>query len=319
MRLLPAASIDFSFMSASLKQSVLTQINQGQLNLAQSNMSQSALLQSALGFGLGLRPKHYEALLNEQRGCVDWLEVLTENYLIPGGKPLRYLARLREHYPMVMHGVSLSIAGNEPLNLDYLRAVRSLADQLETKWISDHLCWTGVDGINLHDLLPVPFTSDALRHIANRIAQVQDYLGRRILIENVSSYLSYRDSEMSEWAFLATLAQEADCLLLLDVNNVYVSGVNHGFDPLEFLNGVPKERVQQFHLAGHSKVGSYLIDTHDAPVVSEVWTLYAAAVDRFGAGSTMIERDANIPDLGDVLAELDNARQIAATTQAHAA
>jgi uncharacterized protein (UPF0276 family) len=278
-----------------------------------------ALLQPALGFGLGLRPAHYDALLDEHRGSVSWLEVLTENYLVPGGKPLHYLARLREHYPMVMHGVSLSIAGNEPLNVDYLREVRALADQLETRWISDHLCFTGVDGINLHDLLPVPFTGEALRHIAARISQVQDFLGRRILIENVSSYLTYRESEMSEWAFLSALAQEADCLLLLDVNNIYVSSVNHGFDPLTFLNGVPIERVQQFHLAGHSKVGAHLIDTHDAPIAPDVWQLYAAAVRRFGSGSTMIERDANIPELSELLAELDQARAIEKQTTACAA
>jgi uncharacterized protein len=279
----------------------------------------SSLAQPALGFGLGLRPQHYDALLNEHRGSVSWLEVLTENYLVPGGKPLHYLARLRAHYPMAMHGVSLSIAGNEPLNADYLREVRTLAGQLEARWISDHLCWTGVDNLNLHDLLPVPFTGEALRHIAARIAAVQDALGQRILIENVSSYLTYRESEMSEWDFLSALAKEADCLLLLDVNNIYVSSVNHGFDPLVYLNGVPVERVQQFHLAGHSKVDAHLIDTHDAPIVPEVWQLYAAAVRRFGSGSTMIERDANIPELPALLAELDQARNIAAQTQAQAA
>src|SRR5215831_156510 len=268
------------------------------------------LTQPALGFGLGVRPKHYEAFLGEHLGSVAWLEILTENYLIPGGKPLHYLMQLGEHYPLVMHGVSLSIAGNEPLNLDYLRSVRSLAERVKPRWISDHLCWTGVDGINLHDLLPVPFTGEALRHIAGRIGAVQDFLGRRILIENVSSYLAYRASEMTEWEFLAALAKEADCLLLLDVNNIYVSSVNHGFDPLEFINGVPTERVQQFHLAGHSKVGAHLIDTHDAPIVAEVWNLYAAAARRFGSGSTMIERDANIPELDELLRELDTARAI---------
>jgi len=273
----------------------------------------------ALGFGLGLRSKHYEALLGEHLGCVSWLEILTENYLVPGGQPLNYLARLREHYPMVMHGVSLSIASNEPLNVDYLREVRTLAERLQVKWISDHLCWTGVDGINLHDLMPVPFTAESLRHLATRIRAVQDFLGRRILIENVSSYLTYRASEMTEWQFLSALAEEADCLLLFDVNNVYVSSVNHGFDPIEFINGVPVERVQQFHLAGHSKVDAHLIDTHDAPVIPEVWALYAAAVRRFGAGSTMIERDDNIPELGELLVELNQARDIAQRVHARAA
>jgi len=281
-------------------------------------MSHSTL-PPALGFGLGLRPTHYEALLGEFRGCVSWLEVLTENYLVPGGKPLHYLARLREHYPLVMHGVSLSIAGQQPLDREYLRQVRSLADQLQVRWVSDHLCWTGIDGVNLHDLMPVPFTDEALRHIARRIGEVQDFLGRRILVENVSSYLSFRDSEMTEWEFLSALAREADCLLLLDINNVYVSSVNHGFDPLTYLNGVPVERVQQFHLAGHSKVGAHLIDTHDAPVSNEVWNLYEAAVQRFGAVSTMIERDANIPDLGELLAELDVAKITAGQINAAAA
>jgi len=277
------------------------------------------LTSSALGFGLGLRPAHYDDLLNKHRGQVSWLEVLTENYLVPGGKPLHYLARLRELYPMVMHGVSLSIASQDALNTDYLREVRTLADQLEARWISDHLCWTGVDGTNLHDLLPVPFTDEALRHIAKRIGQAQDILGRRLLIENVSSYLTYRESEMSEWEFLSALAHEADCLLLLDVNNIYVSSVNHGFNPIEYLAGVPAERVQQFHLAGHSKVGTHLIDTHDAPIIPEVWHLYGAAVRRFGSGSTMIERDDNIPALSELLAELDKARTIAEHAEAQAA
>jgi uncharacterized protein (UPF0276 family) len=276
-------------------------------------------LAPSLGFGLGLRPKHYEALLGEFRGSVDWLEILTENYLVPGGKPLHYLARFKEHYPLVMHGVSLSVASNEPFNKTYLSEVRHLADSVNPIWISDHLCWTGVDGINLHDLLPVPFTYETLRHIARRIGEVQDFLGRRILIENVSSYITYRASEMTEWQFLSALAEEADCLLLLDVNNVYVSSVNHGFDARAFINGVPVERVQQFHLAGHSKVDSHLIDTHDAPIIQEVWDLYAEAVRRFGAGSTMIERDGNIPELSELLAELDTARTIASRTQAQAA
>jgi uncharacterized protein (UPF0276 family) len=272
-----------------------------------------------LGFGLGLRPAHYEALLNQHRGSVDWLEVLTENYLVPGGKPLHYLARIREHYPLAMHGVSLSIASNDPLNKEYLRQIRELANTLEARWVSDHLCWTGVDGINLHDLMPVPFTGEALRYIARRICDVQDFLGRRILIENVSSYLTYRSSEMTEWQFLAALADEADCLLLLDVNNIYVSSVNHGFDALAFLNGVPVERVQQFHLAGHSKAGAHLIDTHDAPVCDEVWRLYRTAVQRFGNVSAMIERDANIPELEELLAELGTARSVAASAVAEAA
>jgi uncharacterized protein (UPF0276 family) len=282
-------------------------------------MSAASSLVPSLGFGLGLRPSHYEDLLHKRLGSVAWLEVLTENYLVPGGKPLHYLARIREHYPLVMHGVSLSVAGNEPLNLDYLHQVRELADSVHAHWISDHLCWTGVDGVNLHDLMPIPFTGDALRYIAKRIADVQDVLGRRILIENVSSYLTYRDSDMTEWQFLAELTREADCQLLLDINNVYVSSVNHGFDPLTYLDGIPAHRVQQFHLAGHSKVGAHLIDTHDAPVCEAVWHLYAAAVQRFGNVSTMIERDANIPALDDLLDELSIARSLAPGIKAEAA
>ena len=185
----------------------------------------------SLGFGLGVRPEHYDALLNERLGCVSWLEALTENYLVPGGRPLHYLEKLREHYPLVFHGVSLSIGSTDPLNLAYLDQVRTLADRFDAAWVSDHVCWTGIDGINLHDLMPLPYTEEALRHATSRIAAVQDRLRRRIVLENVSSYLTYRQSEMTEWEFLRELAERADCLLLLDVNNVYVSSVNHGFDP----------------------------------------------------------------------------------------
>jgi uncharacterized protein (UPF0276 family) len=264
------------------------------------------------GFGLGLRPAHYEALLQSHRGCVTWLEALTENYLIPGGQPLRWLDDLAAHYPITLHGVSLSIGSVDPLDLDYLRAVRSLADRVDARGISDHLCWTGVDGINLHDLLPLPFTETALRHVAARIIQAQEVLGQRLLIENVSSYLSFAHSEMTEWHFLGELAQRADCLLLLDLNNIYVSSVNHGFDPLTYLSDLPIDRIRQFHLAGHTQQGNLLIDTHDTPVAEPVWKLYAAAVQRFGCIPTMIERDGNIPDLDALLGELDHARAIAA-------
>ena len=269
---------------------------------------------ASLGFGLGLRPVHYEALLDRHLGSVAWLEVLTENYLIPGGRPLHYLERLRPHYPFALHGVSLSIGGADPLDLDYLREVKALAQRFEAAWISDHLCWTGVDGTSLHDLMPLPYTEEALRHVVRRVGQVQEILGQRLLLENVSSYVSYAHSEMAEWEFFAEIAQRADCLLLLDVNNVYVSSVNHGFDPLAYLRGVPVERVQQFHLAGHSRHAGcdadFLIDTHDAPVAEEVWRLFAAAVERFGRVSTMIERDDKIPELPVLLDELARARAI---------
>jgi uncharacterized protein (UPF0276 family) len=277
----------------------------------------TSLLHPSLGFGLGARPKHYEDLLagHVANQPVDWLEALTENYLVPGGKPLHYLHRLSERYPIVLHGVSLSVGGSDRLNREYLAQVRKLAKDIDARWISDHLCWTGVDGVNLHDLMPVPFTGEALRHIASRIRDVQDFFGQRILIENVSSYLSYRDDEMTEWQFLRALAEEADCLLLLDINNVYVSSVNHGFDALEYLRGIPIERVQQFHLAGHSNLGTHLIDTHDAPIADAVWELYAAALQRFGVASPMIERDANIPELSELLNELNRARDIAASLE----
>jgi uncharacterized protein len=274
---------------------------------------------SPLGFGLGLRTEHYEALLGAPVPAISWLEVLTENYLIPGGRPLHFLERLQQRYPLVLHGVSLSIGSADELNVPYLQQVRALADRCEARWISDHLCWTGVDGVNLHDLMPLPYTQDMARHVAERITGVQEVLGRRMLIENVSSYLTYACSEMTEWEFLSEIAQRADCLLLLDVNNIYVSSINHEFDPLDYLNGVPRHRVQQFHLAGHSNQGDYLIDTHDAPVCEAVWQLYERAVERFGMVSTMIERDADIPELAVLLAELDRARDIAERTLAKAA
>lgn len=264
-----------------------------------------------LGFGLGLRVEHYDAVLVD-RPAVDWFEVLTENYLVPGGKPLDYLTRIREHYPVVMHGVSLSIGSTAPLDYEYLRQVKALARRVEPAWVSDHLCWTGVAGRNTHDLLPLPYTEEALEHVAARVRTVQDFLERRILLENVSSYVSFRDSPLTEWQFLAGIAARADCLILLDVNNIYVSAVNHEFDPLEYLNAIPRERVQQIHLAGHEDHGSYLVDTHDHPVRDEVWELYAAALRRCGAVSTMIERDDHIPPLGELCAELDQARALAA-------
>src|ERR1700722_15954429 len=251
------------------------------------------------GFGLGLRTPHYEAILNEPH-AIDWLEVITENYLIPGGKPLNYLERIRERFPLVMHGVSLSIGSTDPIDFEYLRAVRGLAARIEPHWISDHLCWTGIEGRNLHDLLPLPYTEEALATVVARVGQVQDALGRQILLENVSSYLTFHASDMNEWEFLREVAQRADCAILLDINNIYVSSVNHGFDPLTYLRAIPADRVRQFHL----------IDTHDHPIVEPVWNLYRAAVAHFGAVPTMIERDDNIPALGELVAELQTAREL---------
>ncbi len=264
-----------------------------------------------LGFGLGLRVDHYEALLEDARG-VDWLEIVSENYMVPGGRPLAWLERFRERFPLVMHGVSLSIGGTDPLDEGYLDRLAELAHRVEPAWVSDHLCWTGVQGINLHDLMPLPYTEEALAHVVERVRRVQDRLGRRILLENVSSYVRYADAQLSEWEFLAAVAERADCLILLDINNIHVSAHNHGFAARDYLDGIPVGRVQQFHLAGHEQGGQLLIDTHDAPVPDPVWQLYAEAVRRFGRVSTMIERDDHIPPLSELLAELDCARRLAA-------
>lgn len=263
-----------------------------------------------LGFGLGLRPQHYEDILSGNPD-IDWFEVISENYMVPGGKPLRILDRIRERYPIVMHGVSLSIASTAPLDMDYLTELKRLADRVDPKWISDHLCWTGVHGVNLHDLLPVPYTAEALDHVVERVRRVQDFLGRRLTLENVSSYVTFAESEMSEWDFVSEVAERADCWLLFDVNNVYVSSYNHGFSVSEFLHGVPRHRVVQFHLAGHSHEGEHIVDTHDHPVCGEVWDFYRETVSHFGPVSTMIERDDNIPPLAELVAELDIARKIA--------
>lgn len=261
------------------------------------------------GFGLGLRPEHYRDFI-ETRPRVDWVEVISENYMVPGGRPLHCLDTIRRDVPMVMHGVSLSIGSTDALNLDYLRDLKALADRIEPAWISDHLCWTGVDHHNLHDLLPMPYTEHALRHLSARVQEVQEFLGRRLLLENVSSYVSFAGDEMSEWEFIAELLRRADCDLLLDVNNVYVSSRNHGFDARRFIDAMPRERVRQIHLAGHEDHGTHLIDTHDHPVCDAVWDLYAHAVQRLGAVPAMIERDDHIPPLGELLAELDHARAV---------
>lgn len=279
---------------------------------------QTPRLAPHIGFGLGLRPVHYEAILGGAP-AVDWFEVLTENYLVPGGRPLHFLARIRERYPLAMHGVSMSIGSTDPLDYDYLRQLRELARTVEPQWISDHLCWTGVAGRNLHDLMPLPYTPEALRHVAARIREVQDFLGRRLVIENVSSYVTYASSSLSEWEFLHELTEAADCLLLLDVNNVYVSSVNHEFDPESFLAALPVDRVQQIHLAGHQDNGTHLIDTHDHPICDPVWRLYRRAIERFGPVTTMIERDADIPPLETLVDELAAARRVCASALERAA
>ncbi len=263
------------------------------------------------GFGLGLRSDHYGDLLGADCKGIDWLEVLTENYLVPGGPPLANLEKIRARYPVAMHGVSLSIGATDPLDLDYLRQVKALAHRIEPAIISDHLCWTGYAGLNMHDLLPVPHTEEAIAHIVERVLRVQDTLGRRIALENVSSYVDYSFSAVPEWEFLAAIAERADCDILLDVNNVYVSSFNHEFDPLAYLAAIPPARVRQFHLAGHENNGTHIVDTHNAPVIDPVWALYAEAVRRFGPVPAMIERDANIPPLGELIDEMDAMRAVA--------
>ena len=259
------------------------------------------------GFGLGLRPEHYRDFA--QGGpAVDWLEILTENYLVPGGKPLDYLDRIRARYPVAMHGVSLSIAG-ESLDPEYLKQLEALARRVQPAWISDHLCWTGVGGRNLHDLLPIPFTIEALHHVAGRVGRVQDRLRRPLVLENVSSYVRMAEDEMTEWEFLRELVRRSGCELLLDVNNVYVNAVNHRFDARAFIDALPPQAIRQIHLAGHTDNGDHLVDTHDSPVCEAVWELYEHAVARFGPVPTMIERDDAIPPLAELVSELDIARR----------
>ena len=281
-------------------------------------MSQNAIH----GFGLGLRTEHYADFGHARPAGVDWLEIISDNYLVPGGKPLHHLDRIRAELPMVMHGVSLSIGGTDALDLAYLKQLRGLAQRVQPGWVSDHLCWTGVSGRNLHDLLPLPLTEAALRHVTERVARAQDALGRRLVLENVSSYVRFAADEMAEHDFVAELARRADCQLLLDVNNVYVSSVNHGFDARAYVDAMPADRVVQFHLAGHSidpeNLG-LLIDTHDAPVCAAVWDLYAYTLRRIGFRPTMIERDDHIPALPELLAELSLARAIAARAAAEVA
>ncbi len=263
-----------------------------------------------LGFGLGLRSQHYEYILNNQPD-VDWFEILTENYMIDGGKPMYYLDAFVERYPLVMHGVSMSIGSTDKLNRDYLKKLKQLIQRVKPKWISDHMCWTSAKQINSHDLLPLPYTSETVDHLVNRIKQVQDYLEQPILLENVSSYLTYKESKTTEWDFLNEITRQSGCFLLLDINNIYVSARNHGFDAKVFIDGIDRSSVRQFHLAGHSDFDTYVIDTHDHDVCQSVWDLYDHALERFGAISTMIERDDNIPDFPDLLAEMNQARQIA--------
>ncbi|MDF1815029.1 MAG: DUF692 domain-containing protein [Verrucomicrobiales bacterium] len=260
-----------------------------------------------LVFGLGLRTVHYTHILEEEPD-IDWFEIISENYMDSQGRPRHVLNRIAERYPLVMHGVSLSIGSTDPLDHTYLKKLKKLAAEIKPHWVSDHLCWTGVAGKNTHDLLPMLLTEHSLNHVIERIRIVQDVLERRFVFENPSSYVGFTGSTLTEWEFLTRMAVEADCGLLLDVNNVYVSSRNHEFDPEEFIDAIPANRVVQIHLAGHTDCDTHLIDTHDHPVIDQVWDLYRKAVARCGPVSTLLEWDANIPPFPDLHAEVLKAK-----------
>jgi len=267
-----------------------------------------------LGLGVGLRSTHFAYLL-EHRPPVDWFEIISENFIDSGGRPRYVLEQLAETYPIVMHGVSLSIGSTDPLDWEYLRKLRALAGSVKARWVSDHLCWTGVAGRNTHDLLPLPLSEAALRHVIERVRRVQDFLERPLVLENPSSYVTFRQSTMPEWEFLGRLAEATDCRLLLDVNNVYVSSVNHDFDPLEYVRNVPHDRVVQFHIAGHMRCATHIVDTHDGPVVDPVWDLYREAQRLTGGAATLLEWDAKIPPFPVLHAEVLKARDFVAQSR----
>lgn len=270
-------------------------------------MSEPRLGLPNLGLGVGLRTVHFRHIL-EHWPAVDWFEIISENFLDTQGRPRYVLEQIAERYPVVMHGVSLSIGSTDPLDMDYLAKLKRLAHETRARWISDHLCWTGVAGTNTHDLLPIALCEASLAHVAGRVRQVQDYLERPLVLENPSTYVTFAASTMSEWEFLARLADETGCGLLLDVNNVFVSAANHDFDPHEYLQGVPAQRVVQMHLAGHTNCGTHLIDTHDGPVIDPVWELFRQAHERTQGVSTLLEWDARIPPFPQVHAEALKAR-----------
>jgi uncharacterized protein len=267
-----------------------------------------------LGVGVGLRTTHFNHILRE-RPAVDWFEVLSENFMQTGGRPMYVLDQVAERYPVALHGVSLSIGSTEPLDLDYLRELKALAARTRAHWVSDHLCWTGVLGRNTHDLLPMPYTEEALRHVVQRVRRVSEVLERPLVLENPSSYVEFAASTMPEWEFLARMAEEADCGLLLDVNNVFVSAFNHGFDPQQYVDALPADRVVQYHLAGHTNRGTHIIDTHSDHAVPEVWDLYARAVRRTGNVATLYEWDEDIPEFDVLLEEAGKARALREQTQ----
>jgi uncharacterized protein (UPF0276 family) len=272
-----------------------------------------------LGFGIGLRTVHFSHIL-AQWPKIDWFEVLSENFLDTGGRPLYVLDQIAERYPLVLHGVSMSIGSTDPLDMEYLRKLKDLARRTHAQWISDHVCWTGVSGINVHDLLPMPYTDESLRHVVERVRIVSDFLERPLLLENPSTYLEFHASTWKEWDFIAEMAERADCGLLLDVNNVYVSSFNHGFDPNQYIDRIPPDRVVQIHLAGHTNKGTHILDTHSDHVIDAVWKLYRRAYQRIGGIATLLEWDASIPEFDVVHAEALKARRYRASRgAAHAA
>ena len=263
----------------------------------------------ALGCGVGLRAEHYDTIVATWPQ-MDWFEATSENFMDSGGRPLHILEAVRRRYPVALHGVSLSIGSVDPLNREYLARLKALVERIDPVSVSDHFCWTGVDGENLHDLLPLPFTEEALDHLVSRIQQVQEFLGQRILLENISAYVSYRHSTMPEWEFITAVARRAGCGILLDLNNIHVNAVNHQFDPYEYLRAIPGELVAQFHLAGHTDMGSFLFDTHSRPVIDAVWALYRHAVEQWGPVSTIIEWDDDIPPFPRLAEEAEKARSL---------
>ena len=270
-------------------------------------MHPSRLGYANLGLGVGLRTVHFQHILRNQPQ-VDWFEIISENFMDSGGRPRCILEQVAERYPVVMHGVSMSIGSADPLDLDYLKKLKNLAGAVNARWVSDHLCWTGVAGLNAHDLLPIPLNEETLAHVLDRVRTVQEILERPLVLENPSTYVGFADSTMPEWEFLTRLAEQADCGLLLDVNNVFVSSVNHDFDPEEYIRNVPHRRVVQFHLAGHTDCGTHRIDTHDGEVIDPVWELYRLAHKLTGGASTLLEWDAKIPEFPVVHAEVLKAK-----------
>lgn len=260
--------------------------------------------QSSNRAGLGFRPFYYKDIFGGKAQEVEFFEAITENYMDTGGRPLYYLEKMRAEKPVFLHGVSLNIGSTDELNQDYLRSQKRLIDRIEPEIVSDHLCWTGAHSKNFFDLYPLPFIRQSLDHCVERISRIQDFLGRRIAVENVSSYLLFKDNEMAEWEFIAEVAKGADCRILLDINNVYVNSVNHAFNPQEFIEYIPGDRVVQYHLAGHTDMGDFLFDTHDHPIVDPVWELFSFTMEQMGSRPTLIERDDKFPELEELLTEL---------------